>query len=216
MKKILIVLFFAVYTSNIFSQITPDSLIGCYIGKCLFKYIEDTSWTVKIDTFFVTSFDSNGCFFHFYSNCCFQGHSNYETEYNFCYGQSQNNYYRFYSGDSLKAIRDNWSPPPPNYHLASTRFYGKKTSCTSNVIFEINNNKFIIYPNPATIKVVLSLPENTSNAVYSLYNLQGSLQREGKIINTQAEINVVDLPRGLYVLKIVTDKQMITKNVVLQ
>ncbi len=80
------------------------------------------------------------------------------------------------------------------------------------------NQEFInIFPNPATNKLTL----NTYNFqllpfTFQLYDMQGSIQREGKITNMQAEINVVDLPRGLYVLKIVTDKQMITKKVVLQ
>ncbi len=79
------------------------------------------------------------------------------------------------------------------------------------------DNNIEIYPNPATNKLTL----NTYNFqllpfTFQLYDIQGSLQREGKITNTQAEINVVDLPRGIYVLKIVTDKQIITKKVVLQ
>ncbi len=83
-----------------------------------------------------------------------------------------------------------------------------KTAASENII---------ISPNPATSYLSL----NTYNFqllpfTFQLYDVQGSLQREGKITGTQAEINVSDLPRGLYVLKIITDKQMITKKVVLQ
>jgi hypothetical protein len=46
--------------------------------------------------------------------------------------------------------------------------------------------------------------------------MQGRLQLTGKTGNTQTEINVATLPRGLYVLKIITEKQSITKKVVLQ
>ncbi|NSW44699.1 MAG: T9SS type A sorting domain-containing protein, partial [Bacteroidales bacterium] len=41
-------------------------------------------------------------------------------------------------------------------------------------------------------------------------------QKEGKTSNSQTEINVATLPRGLYILKIITDKQTIMKKVVLQ
>jgi hypothetical protein len=51
---------------------------------------------------------------------------------------------------------------------------------------------------------------------FQLNNLQGSLQKEGKTTNSQTEINVATLPRGLYILKIITEKEIITKKVVLQ
>jgi len=46
--------------------------------------------------------------------------------------------------------------------------------------------------------------------------MQGTMQHEGKTTNYQTEINVANLPRGMYILKILTDKQTITKKVVLQ
>lgn len=51
---------------------------------------------------------------------------------------------------------------------------------------------------------------------YSLNDLQGNPAKTGKIKDSQTEINVADLPRGMYVLKIITDKQTIAKKVVLQ
>jgi len=51
---------------------------------------------------------------------------------------------------------------------------------------------------------------------FQLYNMQGTMQHEGKTTNYQTEINVANLPRGMYILKILTDKQTITKKVVLQ
>jgi hypothetical protein len=46
--------------------------------------------------------------------------------------------------------------------------------------------------------------------------MQGRLQLTGKTSNAQTEINVATLPRGLYVLKIITNQQTVTKKVVLQ
>lgn len=79
---------------------------------------------------------------------------------------------------------------------------------------EFNNIIVTVIPNPATTQFSLILPIAT--ATYTLYNMQGSMQREGKITGTEAEINVADLPRGVYILKVLTDKQIITKKVVLQ
>jgi hypothetical protein len=79
------------------------------------------------------------------------------------------------------------------------------------------SNEFInLFPNPATNQITLNLPENKANAAYTLYDMQGRLQLTGKTGNTQTEINVATLPRGLYVLKIITEKEIITKKVVLQ
>ncbi len=70
--------------------------------------------------------------------------------------------------------------------------------------------------NPATTQLLLTLPENTANIAYYLYNIQGSLKQEGRTTNSQTEINVADLPRGMYILKVVTEKQTVTKKVLLQ
>jgi hypothetical protein len=74
-----------------------------------------------------------------------------------------------------------------------------------------------LLPNPATDFLTLKI-ENVQLLpfTFQLYNLQGSLQKEGKTSNSQTEINVATLPRGLYILKIITEKEIITKKVVLQ
>jgi hypothetical protein len=73
-----------------------------------------------------------------------------------------------------------------------------------------------LFPNPATTQITLNLPENKANATYTLYDMQGRIQLTGKTSNTQTEINVATLPRGLYILKIITEKEIITKKIVLQ
>jgi hypothetical protein len=90
-------------------------------------------------------------------------------------------------------------------------------SCYVNVPSITKSQGLInLFPNPATTQLTLTLPENTANAIYTLYDMQGRLQLTGKISNTQAELNVATLPRGLYILKIITEKEIITKKVVLQ
>jgi len=74
----------------------------------------------------------------------------------------------------------------------------------------------VIAPNPAFLELKFSLPENITNATYALYDMQGISKFTGETTNAQTELNIASLPRGLYILKIVTDKQTITKKVVLQ
>jgi len=73
-----------------------------------------------------------------------------------------------------------------------------------------------LFPNPATTKLTITLSENIPNFTYSLYDMQGNIRLTGKTQNTQAEINVATLPRGLYVLKIITAQQSIVKKVILK
>jgi hypothetical protein len=91
------------------------------------------------------------------------------------------------------------------------------TSCYVQVPTNTKSQELInLFPNPATTQLTLTLPANTANAIYTLYDMQGRLQLTGKTNNTQVELNVATLPRGLYVLKIITEKEIITKKVVLQ
>jgi len=72
-----------------------------------------------------------------------------------------------------------------------------------------------LYPNPAADYLTIK-SGNYQPFTYQLINMQGSLQKEGRITNSQTEINVTDLPRGMYILKVVTEKQTVTKKVLLQ
>jgi hypothetical protein len=78
-------------------------------------------------------------------------------------------------------------------------------------------SNIVISPNPATNSLTLNI-ENVqlSPFTFQLYDMQGRLQLTGKTGNTQTELNVATLPRGLYVLKIITEKEIITKKIVLQ
>jgi len=79
------------------------------------------------------------------------------------------------------------------------------------------SDNIIISPNPATDFITLNI-ENVQLLpfTFQLYDMQSRIQLTGKTSNTQAELNVATLPRGLYVLKVITDKQTVTKKVVLQ
>ena len=79
-----------------------------------------------------------------------------------------------------------------------------------------NDELINLSPNPATNQITLTFSENTTNATYTLYDMQGKIQLKGKISKTKEEFNVATLPRGLYLLKIVTDIQIVTKKVILQ
>ena len=71
----------------------------------------------------------------------------------------------------------------------------------------------LVYPNPSTDKITVELKNNLDLEEASLFNIRGKQVRVKMIDNS---FNVSKLPRGVYVLRIVTSKGMIEQKVVLE
>lgn len=65
-----------------------------------------------------------------------------------------------------------------------------------------NQSTLTLYPNPATDKLFLSLPNNTQIQQWALIDLQGRLIKSG---GGTTEISTQDLPQGLYLLRAETN-----------
>ena len=198
MRTIVLIIVLQSIATNVKSQITPDSLIGVYFGECWFKYDEDSIWKISPSTYTVESADSN-CFMNGYG-CSHIKYSEYETGYNFCFGNSSNWFVRFYGGDSLKIVFDHISPPPPNYHPYSGRFYGKKYTTISINTPGLKVPKIKIYPNPSNNHVTIET--QLTNLNIEIFDLNGRLVHSHNSLRRQSEINVSHLEKGLYILKI--------------
>jgi len=81
---------------------------------------------------------------------------------------------------------------------------------TLNVI-NIDNqaNKLNIYPNPVTNVLNVSV-ENNLDFKYSIYNSKGDLVKTGLSNNKVASIDVTEIARGMYILKIVSNENTYT------
>ncbi len=70
-----------------------------------------------------------------------------------------------------------------------------------------NNATLLVFPNPATSKISISLPDNTEN-IYSLtvYNMAGQQVKSNKGINRQGNyiVDVSGLQSGTYIVKVST------------
>jgi len=71
----------------------------------------------------------------------------------------------------------------------------------------------LVYPNPSTDKITIELKNNLDLKEASLFNIRGK-QIRAKM--TDNSFNVSKLPRGIYVLRIVTSKGIIEQKVVLE
>lgn len=81
------------------------------------------------------------------------------------------------------------------------RYEASFTSFTNNISSIQNENSIIIYPNPATEQVFLSLSDYRNTTV-EIYNIQGQLCQSQSLESNETVIKIHDLPKGLYMLNI--------------
>ncbi|MBW8051506.1 MAG: T9SS type A sorting domain-containing protein [Cytophagales bacterium] len=99
-------------------------------------------------------------------------------------------------------------------------YAGCDTICSSTIgiieqVYQ-NNYSITVYPNPAneTVTFDYKLPENTNDAVISIYNLVGNQLKSYRIDNERGTINITisDLPNGLYFYSLKVDNNTIARN----
>ena len=66
---------------------------------------------------------------------------------------------------------------------------------------DFNKNKFKLYPNPATSKIVIELPLNWNEATFQLYTVLGELVFDS-FIKHRFSMNVKHLKSGIYIARI--------------
>jgi hypothetical protein len=73
-------------------------------------------------------------------------------------------------------------------------------------ITDIEISTLTIYPNPATDNISVSLPENVSQAVFTLYDMQGKVLIRQEVSSKEG-VAVNNLASGIYMYSVRTDKQ---------
>jgi hypothetical protein len=96
-----------------------------------------------------------------------------------------------------------------------------KFSATDTLLGVENNSlessTFSVYPNPSKDFVYISNAENASLKSVEISNLNGRVVKNVELNNvSEAEINISDLSTGIYLIKMVSDKGIITKKLVKQ
>ncbi len=109
-----------------------------------------------------------------------------------------------------------WELPfPPTGVLAETTgspniYYTTDCNCTNNIAnTSIEKSKINIYPNPTSGLIAIEAKEIESIEIIDLH---------GKQIYTgkETEIDLSNNPKGMYIIKIITDKQTITRKLIKQ
>jgi len=101
------------------------------------------------------------------------------------------------------------------YHSSGSSNITMSEGTLTNVIEETTPNKAInVFPNPTTDKFAFTLPDLQSD-VY-LLSISGAQLMALKPEKTEVEIDLSKFEAGIYILKIVTEGQIITKKIVKQ
>ncbi|CAL2082428.1 conserved protein of unknown function precursor containing a type A C-terminal secretion signal [Tenacibaculum sp. 190524A02b] len=81
-------------------------------------------------------------------------------------------------------------------------------------IAQENRLDFALYPNPAKNSVKIDLPLAANNADVQIYDYTGKLIQTQQISSLQKEVNVQELPAGMYLLKIASGDKLGVKHFV--
>lgn len=109
------------------------------------------------------------------------------------------------------------------YNDAVSDFHFVNFACDSvidKVVEKLNTNLPIkIFPNPSKDKIQIEFKENTKykNTEIVFYDVTGKIIKTALKDKSQdfIEINLTDLQNGLYFLKIITDNEFITKQIII-
>jgi ligand-binding sensor domain-containing protein len=71
-----------------------------------------------------------------------------------------------------------------------------------------------VLPNPASNDLNFELPANMNISSIEILNIEGTIVKSQRINNHQNTINVSDLPSGMYVIRMQTDKGLVMKKLV--
>jgi|GEM_PF-30879 glycosidase len=96
--------------------------------------------------------------------------------------------------------------------------YNQLTSTITAVDKEYKNEfKLKVYPNPAQTHINIAIDDSEfSHAAYKIIDMKGLVKSSGKLDNNQYQISINDLTSGLYFIQVTTDKQIITKRIIIK
>jgi hypothetical protein len=100
----------------------------------------------------------------------------------------------------------------PNGLSKIARFYKESTGFNEKVTPEMIQ----VFPQPASDLITIIYPFTGENVNLQLLSMEGKILKTGFITSTQTELNIGNIPAGVYVLKIHERENLILKKVVIQ
>lgn len=81
----------------------------------------------------------------------------------------------------------------------------------SSKVFDDYSREVVFYPNPANKSLFINLPEHTyqQNTTVSIYNIQGQQLLQQNMYQSQTEIDIQNLSKGIYIIKVINGNEVI-------
>ncbi len=103
------------------------------------------------------------------------------------------------------------------FHYTNPKYYGYSVRCISGEANQINDikNKFEIkiFPNPTNEKITID-GVALQNSNLSIYNIVGELILQKQLSNSKNEIDISNIPKGIYIIKIESAQGVILQKLI--
>jgi PKD repeat protein len=83
-------------------------------------------------------------------------------------------------------------------------------------MYAVSNNEINIYPNPSTSVLNIEVKYLTSYSLIEMINTQGQIVFSKKVNAKNTSINIETLPKGIYFVKLIDDKNWQVKKVIIE
>ena len=191
-RNIINLWFWSVTTLSFFYKIDADE--GTDFGKIEFSPDNGVTW---ID--YLTDTVYNDCYWANIQNFMFTGHQDvwqfFEIAYgpsNECLFTSDTVWYKFiFISDNIQTGKDGW--------IIDNLLFQDYSSGTDEIK---NRRNVIVYPNPATSFITITIPGDLPIEEAIIYNHLGQKALEAKPVNNT--VNVSKLKPGIYFIEVVT------------
>ncbi|OFX31041.1 MAG: hypothetical protein A2X08_18245 [Bacteroidetes bacterium GWA2_32_17] len=103
--------------------------------------------------------------------------------------------------------------------FAGNGYYGvwRRTISEMIGIDEVNENNILtVYPNPASKNINIKTTIQSKDAMVSIFNIQSQLLLQQPLYKENTEINISTLTKGMYIIKVKSDKGIVTNKFIKQ
>jgi uncharacterized surface protein with fasciclin (FAS1) repeats len=79
-------------------------------------------------------------------------------------------------------------------------------------VIEQSLNETLVYPNPASEQLTLSMPSMVGSTEYAIFSITGELVSTGNLYSTTTSISIDNLSQGMYQLKVINGNDCVTRS----
>jgi hypothetical protein len=98
------------------------------------------------------------------------------------------------------------------FQSLSVRYAKRNPISVGNAKHNMNENNIHIYPNPSNENLIIDIPDITREYSAEIYDMQGRKMKKHDIINVNTELNISDLPDGIYIINIMDKNEKVIKS----